>query len=403
MRRGLAGHGGQEVRGSLVGVGIALGLCAAVVGGAEAAAESAGVSSEGAIEYGKITPVLLAAGTQEQADLVTLYWVTFSQQDSVIQAAIRATMLSGPKGKWQTTLYLLDQDGKQIGAARATFENSGTIEGIAMIEEGDLCITIGSVGDPSRVKRFRIALAEAPPDREANAELVRLEWWKSYPQEEGDRAIEVAVVDPDGKPTDAEWTLWRGVEGPGPEQPLSAWQLWPLRPEADGRTWLPVHSVYGPGRVEGHPPGLYRVTAYTKCDRSNIDPTPLGVSGIIDLTQAKEARVTVQLKAGYPLAIKVVGAKASEWSAEPYVTLLRSDGFPITVPRAMTYNEDPSVRFRELEPGTYTLEIGRRDWWYMLHPDSLKVMTVEVKPGVENVVTVPYVESPWRGSVKHAR
>jgi hypothetical protein len=145
------------------------------------------------------------------------------------------------------------------------------------------------------------------------------------------------------------------------------------------------------------------VTAYTKCDGANTDPTPLGMSDIIDLTETKEASVSVQLKAGYPLMVKVVGAKVAEWAPEPYIRLLGSDGFPIEPSRATQYNEDPSVRFRSLEPGSYTLEVGRRDWWYGLHPESVKVLSVEVRPDVENTIVVPYIASPWRGSVRHAR
>jgi len=372
----------------------ALAICAAC------ATARPSVSAEGEIELGKITPVLLGAGTYGDQDVATLYWVTFTQEDEIFHATIRSTLLSYPKSMYEAKVTLLDKAGKPITSPCATFENDGTCVSYPFISESDLHIDIGPLRDPSRVQRYRITLATAPEDAEANARITGIDWTAGYATEKGDRTIDATIVDPEGKPTEAEWFLWRGEKDATPE-PIIVLRPRQIRPVSDGMTWRAVYSCSGRGKAENLAPGIYRVRAFAKSSYGSLDPTPVGISEIIDLKQQKDAVISVQLKAGQPLTIETT----ADDGADQKTLLLRPDGFPVETsldsPRIIPTNG--TLRFRSLEPGRYTLMIGERDWWYALYPESVKVVTIDVKAVGETRANVPYVVSPWRVKVKHAR
>jgi hypothetical protein len=303
---------------------------------------------------------------------------------------------SWPKGKWKINLSLLDKANKPISSAESTVENQGIIIGIPCLSEGDFHFYIGPIPPHSSIKRFSVTISEDPEDAKVDKELTQTDQFPS--QEKGDRAIDVDILNSDGEPVDAQWTLWRGCEGAVPEEPITVFHSRPVYWKSHGLTWVPVRHVQASTKLDDLAPGLYRVSATTIPPRHGGDSSPIGTSDLINLRDISEASVNVRLQGGYPLTIKVVDAKSGKPIPHENILLRQSDGLPLSDGSSgfgMSVEEDGTIQFSSLLPGTYTLEIGPRDWWYALHPEAVKVVTLEVLADRDNTVTIPYTPSRW--------
>lgn len=125
------------------------------------------------------------------------------------------------------------------------------------------------------------------------------------------------------------------------------------------------------------------------------DPTPIGLAGTFDLETNNTESAILQLKAGSPLAVTIIDEKTGKGLPKARILLFAPDGMPIGSAGNGFYtctNDEGVMRYADLLPGTYRLEVGPRGWWYALHTESIKVLSVKVEAGKDNAVTVRYKE-----------
>jgi hypothetical protein len=351
---------------------------------------------EGRMAYDKVIPVLLNAGAGDKSDIARLQWIVFRKEDRQVRADLRMVLLSWPKGKWQVSVDLLGKESKLLKSARSVFENGGEIITVPFISEHDIRFGLGPSKDVESARRFQVTIRPAADDAKVDAEIVEPPSPHGY-STEGNRSIDLKVVNSDGSPASVNTTLWRKIGPDYVAQPLSAFHETEVLWEFAGAMWMPVHHYAGFAKMEELGEGQYMVSAVAPGD----DPTPAGSSGIIDLTGANtEQQAVIRLGGNASLTVNIVDAKTRKLLPNEQILLRAPNGMPLAEGSSgfhMTVNGEGVLHLRSLEPGVYRLEVGPRNWWYALHPESVKVISVQVRPG-DNTITVPYTHpEPKRG------
>lgn len=164
---------------------------------------------EGRFAYDNVIPVLLNAGAGDQQDIARLYWIVFSKQDRRLRADLRMVLVSWPKGKWQVGVDLLGKGNVVLKSVQSVVENGGFIISVPAYSEEDMHFDLGPSKDVEGARRFRVTIRPAAEDAKVDADI-------THPSEhgysvEGNRSIDLRVVDADGTPASADITLWRKV------------------------------------------------------------------------------------------------------------------------------------------------------------------------------------------------
>ena len=122
-------------------------------------------SMEDRLEFGKAIPLLLKGGVGNESNVVSLYGVTFKREGDMVQADIRADMLTWPKSKWKLIVELLDKDGSQIVSSAAVLENAGIIISRPATQSADQHFTLGPNPKIPSAQRFRVKLEQIPEEQ----------------------------------------------------------------------------------------------------------------------------------------------------------------------------------------------------------------------------------------------
>ncbi|MBN2475033.1 MAG: M56 family metallopeptidase [Pirellulales bacterium] len=361
---------------------------------------------DGLLEFDKRIPLNLVSGAGDEEEIVRLAWVVFRKDDDELQADIRTVLLSYPKGRWRVTVTLPPElepaKQKPLATANTVFENSGIVLGVPLRREGDLQLSLGPWEQARRAKRFRVHLSRAPSEAEVTGRLA------SGTTEElaGGRCSLQVTVKTTAKLDDdrVQFSLWRVAT---PADPLArdaatfggGRVTWDDPPNATA--WQPCYNVSTnldrPYTVKELPAGRYRVTAGRDGTKQNRDPTPYGISGVIELTaQQPDGEVTVELVGGQRLTIRVVDGKTGKPMPREKILLRRQDGAPIgwgsSVGLGQWTDEEGARVYNGLEPGPYLLEVGRSGWWGGRYypPQSVKRVDLTISGDRPKAITVTY-------------
>lgn len=131
--------------------------------GPEAAPPCPGaLSMQGDLRTDAPIAVNLNAGAGDRADVVQINSVRFALDQGWLQARVCGKLLSGPKGRWRVVIELLDKANTVVRRGDTTFENSGIIIGVAMIEDLSLMVDLGPWEGKPRPVVFRLSIENAP-------------------------------------------------------------------------------------------------------------------------------------------------------------------------------------------------------------------------------------------------
>jgi len=354
---------------------------------------------EAKLQFDKVLPVLVNAGAGDDKETLRLVWAVFSREKETVEARLRCTMLSYPKGKWRVEMRLADRAGKVLQSREAVLENSGICISFPFIEEFGLRLSFDR-GATRAAARFAISVRQAEKEAPVNAAIEQAEP-KYPPAEKGDRWIDVKVQDSNGAPIAHGMEVWAKLDGKPESQPQMVNRSQPTYWEQDGAYWRICRSIGGSVReeyvptddsyrIEELPPGVYRVAAYTAIRPSNRDTTPVGVTDDIDLRTAEGTARTIVLGNGWPLTIRIVDGLTAKPAGRTMITMRGPDGMPV-VERAT--EEDGVLTLRSLKPGRYTVEVGERGWWSYLHPEAITTTRVTVKPNADNTAVIKHTEA----------
>ena len=366
-------------------------ICVAMMSAAGYAETAQPLSMEGRFAYEKVIPVLLNAGAGDKDDIAKLVWIVLHKEDQQSSADLRMTQLSWPKGKWRVRLDVLARENKLLKSAESIFENGGFIISYPAISEHDIHFDLGPSKALTGARRFRVTIEPAPDDAKPNADMSQpsLHGYSN----EGNRTIDVRVVGGGLEAPSVSTTLWRRIGPDYRPQPLTVFHSAEVLWEFAGALWTPCHHYAGFTKIEDLGEGQYMISALT-FSRGSDDPTPCGSSGIIDLTGPNEEQTAViAFRPCASLTVNIIDARTRKPLPKEQMLLFAPNGMPIAEGSSgftTKADDQGTFRFRSLEPGVYRLEIGPRVWWYVLHPESVRVVPVRVNPGVENTITVPY-------------
>jgi hypothetical protein len=287
----------------------------------------------------------------------------------------------------------LDEGGDIVATPEHVFENSGVVLGIAKIREGDLRFALGTGPATAGARRFRLHIEPAEADAAVTAQLVEPARGTGAP-EEGNRSVEVRIEVPGAeKPEAVLLTLWRRADGPVPPRPLSALGNRPVTWRTEGVTWTPcglTQTKPGIHVYDKLTEGGYRISALSVWPRGRYDVTPVGVTETVELTGTRTtAQATLRLEGDCSLTVRVQDQATREPLSE-CILLRTPDGMPIAIGESayLRTDEQGMIGFGRLRPGQYQLEVGRRDWWYALHPEVVSIGPVDVQAGHQNEVSI---------------
>ena len=351
---------------------------------------------EADLEFDKIVPVLLQAGAGESTGVVQFPWVVFRNDRDGLRADLRLVMISSPKGLWRVTVALLDEDKGVLADASAVLENSGLLLGHPWVDEHDVRLGF-EARDSSRAQFFRVSVEQAPPETQPTAQLVSLPKIKRV---KGTRSFKVRVPS-FGKDSNDRilLTTWRKSDSVTEATPLSARHGRPVAWRDGASTWRAcrlTETSIGTHTIANLPEGFYRVTAVSAQPRGNDGVSLIGASDVVDLTTNKPTPQTVFRPAGrHELTVRLVDARTRKPLSREHIQLYAPDGMPVASrsghSRTWT-NREGVVRFTNLEAGIFRVEVGPRDWWSEVHPESVVVASADVQPNRHNEITVSFTQ-----------
>ncbi len=114
---------------------------------------------EGPFEIG--IPILVPfERSRHQEHLILPYpWIEFTQVGRGVDAILDISFASGPKASWTMRLDLLDSGGSTLGHVVAQWENSGTINGLAMIVHERIVFQFDSLEELPAARSFRCEMS----------------------------------------------------------------------------------------------------------------------------------------------------------------------------------------------------------------------------------------------------
>lgn len=348
-------------------------------------AASAEQVMHGQIEPGEVQPVLLEAGTGDSPDVLRAVWMIWEREEEELVGRLRCTMLSHPQGKWRVDVTVATAEGLPLQTQSAVLENSGIIISVPMIGEGELTFRFG--GNPAaQAGLYSVRLGLAGADEPAGSGLEGLQVSPEAEAVDASRWIDVIVQDSEGRPVATGFEVWRRVEVAPRAHELSVLNGPGVVWEKDGVAWEVVRSIGGSVREDYQPsgdvyriadlePGVYRLSAYTAARGWDRDPSPFTATAPIDLRNTAGTKVVMVLPRGYPLTLRVVEGDGHRPAGRTAVVLRLPNGLPIST----STDEDGVLRLTSVVKGDYEAEIGRRDWWSFLHPESITRVKLKVQ------------------------
>lgn len=183
------------------------------------------------------------------------------------------------------------------------------------------------------------------------------------PRSEGASTLRVRALDAQGKETDSVYiNLWLKV--PPDSEPLGErWRdgasVWERT-----RSWSPGYWKPDNGfKFSDIAAGEYRVTAVHHDQNKGGGPAPFGVSDVVRIEDRGEVDVTVNLRGGDPLVVRVLDAKTGEPVEYVGMRLFRADGMPIVGAASGTGNffdrtdAKGELRYGSVPAGEYQLQV----------------------------------------------
>ena len=349
------------------------------------------------VSYGKMLPVLLAAGAGDKQGIIRLAFAVFRKTDDAITAELYGQLISWPKSKWRVAMELLPDSGKAV-RHQAVVENSGEVMGgMVFTDTGHLDFRFAAAKDLS-ADRFKVTLEPAapadpvtgsftPPDYEA----LKKKWDYRKSPGPGTIAVDLPLMPRKLSVVD---TLWRQVSE---EQETDLSILLAhgrnLYWRSDNGTFRSIALFFGSHGPAGReftetnlPKGVYRMNADTQPNKPGA-VFLAGSTGPVDLTGKNNiGKSRIEWFDRASLTVRVVDPQTGKPSIMVPMVVRLPNGLPIS-----TVTDARGLRRLDFLPeGKLAIELGVRDWWSLVHPEVIKTVTVDVRAGQNDTLTIKY-------------